>query len=58
MSLWTGLDNIIDYGQNGITYISQVLKRNRTLKVLNLSENKLDVQSLVMVAEALVSDLH
>ncbi|KIY47737.1 RNI-like protein, partial [Fistulina hepatica ATCC 64428] len=38
---------------NGITYLSQVLKRNRTLKVLNLSENKLDVQCLVVLAEAL-----
>ena len=40
--------------RNGITYIAQVLKRNRTLKVLNLSENKLDVQGLAAVAEALV----
>ena len=40
--------------QNGITYLAQVLKRNRTLKVLNLSENKLDVQGLVAIAEALV----
>lgn len=39
----------------GITYIAQVLKRNRTLKVLNLSENKLDVPCLVSIAEALVS---
>ncbi|TFY52667.1 hypothetical protein EVJ58_g9883, partial [Rhodofomes roseus] len=39
--------------RTGITYISQVLKRNRTLKVLNLSENKLDVQGLIAVAEAL-----
>ncbi|KAF8638634.1 hypothetical protein AX17_002059 [Amanita inopinata Kibby_2008] len=39
--------------RNGITYIAQVLKRNRTLKVLNLSENKLDVQCLVNIAEAL-----
>ncbi|PCH38969.1 RNI-like protein [Wolfiporia cocos MD-104 SS10] len=37
----------------GITYIAQVLKRNRTLKVLNLSENKLDVQGLIAIAEAL-----
>ncbi|KAI0646342.1 RNI-like protein [Trametes meyenii] len=37
----------------GITYIAQVLKRNRTLKVLNLSENKLDVQGLTTIAEAL-----
>ncbi|KAK2467301.1 hypothetical protein APHAL10511_000536 [Amanita phalloides] len=39
--------------RNGITYIAQVLKRNRTLKVLNMSENKLDVQCLVTIAEAL-----
>ncbi len=32
----------------------KVLKRNRTLKVLNLSENKLDVQRLIVIAEALV----
>lgn len=36
-------------------YIAQVLKRNRTLKLLNLSENKIDVQGLVYLAEALVS---
>lgn len=36
--------------------MAQVLKRNRTLKVLNLSENKLDMQCLVVIAEALVSD--
>lgn len=40
--------------QGGITYIAQVLKRNRTLKVLNLSENKLEVVGLVAIAEALV----
>jgi hypothetical protein len=40
--------------QNGVSYIAQVLKRNRTLKVLNLSENKLDVQGLVQIADALV----
>ncbi|GJN91076.1 hypothetical protein Rhopal_004091-T1 [Rhodotorula paludigena] len=39
--------------RNGVTYIAQVLKRNRTLKVLNLSENKIDAQGLVAVAEAL-----
>ncbi|EIM83836.1 uncharacterized protein STEHIDRAFT_170302 [Stereum hirsutum FP-91666 SS1] len=39
--------------RGGITYIAQVLKRNRTLKVLNLSENKLDMQGLVSIAEAL-----
>lgn len=47
---------IIAFCQTGITYLAQVLKRNRTLKVLNLSENKLDVQCLVIIAEALVSD--
>ena len=41
--------------QGGVTYIAQVLKRNRTLKVLNLSGNKIDVQGLATVAEALVS---
>ena len=40
--------------QGGVTYIAQVLKRNRTLKVLNLSENKLEVAGLVAIAEALV----
>ena len=40
--------------QAGITYVAQVLKRNRTLKVLNLSENKLEVTGLVAIAEALV----
>jgi len=47
----------LDRQQSGITYLAQVLKRNRTLKVLNLSENKLDVQCLVTIAEALVSYL-
>jgi len=46
---------LMSYDQAGISYIAQVLKRNRTLKVLNLSENKLDVQCLVAIAEALVS---
>ncbi|KAI0321438.1 hypothetical protein OF83DRAFT_1051221 [Amylostereum chailletii] len=39
--------------RTGISYIAQVLKRNRTLKVLNLSENKLSVQELVSIADAL-----
>ncbi|KDQ23487.1 hypothetical protein PLEOSDRAFT_1098225 [Pleurotus ostreatus PC15] len=39
--------------RNGVSYLAQVLKRNRTLKVLNLSENKLDVPCLVYIAEAL-----
>ncbi|GAA6018758.1 hypothetical protein JCM11491_003437 [Sporobolomyces phaffii] len=47
----------LDVKQNdlrgGVTYISQVLKRNRTLKVLNLSENKIDMLGLVSIAEAL-----
>lgn len=43
--------------KSGVTYIAQVLKRNRTLKLLNLSENKIDVQGLVTIAEALVSAL-
>ncbi|KAG1724709.1 uncharacterized protein EDB91DRAFT_1170321 [Suillus paluster] len=43
--------------RNGVTYLAQVLKRNRTLKVLNLSENKLDVPCLVSIAEALKYNL-
>ncbi|THH03300.1 hypothetical protein EW145_g6365 [Phellinidium pouzarii] len=43
--------------KTGIQYIAQVLKRNRTLKVLNLSENKIDVQGLIAVAEALKYNL-
>ncbi|KAF8552249.1 hypothetical protein OG21DRAFT_1498537 [Imleria badia] len=43
--------------RSGVTYLAQVLKRNRTLKVLNLSENKLDVQCLVAIAEALKYNL-
>ena len=39
--------------QTGVTYISQVLKRNRTLKVLNLADNKIAVDGLVAIAEAL-----
>ncbi|VDB95667.1 unnamed protein product [Peniophora sp. CBMAI 1063] len=39
--------------RTGVTYIAQVLKRNRTLRVLNLSENKLGVQELVAIADAL-----
>ena len=40
--------------KGGVTYIAQVLKRNRTLKVLNLSDNKIDSQGLMNIAEALV----
>ncbi|KIJ60815.1 hypothetical protein HYDPIDRAFT_31861 [Hydnomerulius pinastri MD-312] len=43
--------------RTGVSYLAQVLKRNRTLKVLNLSENKLDVQCLVSIAEALKYNL-
>ncbi|BGP25240.1 leucine-rich repeat containing protein 68 [Rhodotorula toruloides] len=39
--------------RNGVTYIAQVLKRNRTLKVLNLSENRIDSQGLIVIGEAL-----
>jgi hypothetical protein len=40
--------------QNGVVYIAQVLKRNRTLRVLNLSENKIEATGLAAIAEALV----
>lgn len=40
-----------------MSYIAQVLKRNRTLRSLNLSENKIEVQGLVLLAEALVSSV-
>lgn len=43
--------------QGGVSYIAQVLKRNRTLKVLNISENRLDMTGLLAVAEALVRSL-
>ncbi|KAJ7580302.1 hypothetical protein C8J56DRAFT_272227 [Mycena floridula] len=39
--------------RNGVTYLAQVLKRNRTLKVLNLAENKIDVAGLGVIADAL-----
>ncbi|GAA6008783.1 hypothetical protein JCM10207_001723 [Rhodosporidiobolus poonsookiae] len=39
--------------RNGVSYIAQVLKRNRTLKVLNLSENKVDIAGLTTLTEAL-----
>jgi protein phosphatase 1 regulatory subunit 37 len=39
--------------QNGVGYIAQVLKRNRTLKVLNLADNKIDGAGLALLAEAL-----
>lgn len=46
---------LILFLQGGITYISQVLKRNRTLRVLNVSDNKIDPSGLASLAEALVS---
>jgi len=36
-----------------VSYIAQVLKRNRTLKVLNLADNRIDGSGLALVAEAL-----
>ncbi|GAA5987902.1 hypothetical protein JCM10908_007265 [Rhodotorula pacifica] len=39
--------------RHGVTYVAQVLKRNRTLKTLNLSENKIDSHGLTAIAEAL-----
>lgn len=43
--------------QGGVNYIAQVLKRNQHLKVLNLSENRIDAAGLASLAEALVSYL-
>ncbi|KAJ1305225.1 hypothetical protein OPQ81_000254 [Rhizoctonia solani] len=39
--------------RGGVSYIAQVLKRNRTLKTLNLGDNRIEVQGLVQLAEAL-----
>ncbi|EJT99501.1 hypothetical protein DACRYDRAFT_17203 [Dacryopinax primogenitus] len=39
--------------RTGVTYIAQVLKRNRTLRVLNLAENRIDEKGLSSIAEAL-----
>lgn len=41
--------------RSGAAYLAQVLKRNRTLRVLNLSDNKIDMVGLVSLADALVS---
>lgn len=38
-----------------MSYIAQVLKRNKTLKVLNLGDNKIDAAGLQTLAQALVS---
>jgi hypothetical protein len=37
-----------------VFYLAQVLKKNRTLKVLNLAENRIDPVGLVHLADALV----
>ncbi|CAD6576198.1 MAG: hypothetical protein TREMPRED_001605, partial [Tremellales sp. Tagirdzhanova-0007] len=42
--------------KNGVGYIAQVLKRNRTLRVLNLSDNRIEAPGLAALAEALVSE--
>ncbi|KAJ9103242.1 hypothetical protein QFC21_002665 [Naganishia friedmannii] len=40
--------------RGGVNYIAQVLKRNQHLKVLNLSENRIDAAGLASLAEALI----
>lgn len=39
--------------RGGVVYLSQALKRNRTLKVLNLSDNGIEITGLVSIADAL-----
>jgi protein phosphatase 1 regulatory subunit 37 len=39
--------------RGGIVYLSQALKKNRTLKVLNLSDNNIEMSGLVAIADAL-----
>ncbi|KJD99826.1 hypothetical protein I311_06588 [Cryptococcus gattii NT-10] len=39
--------------RGGVTYIAQVLKRNRTLKILNLSSNSIPPAGLAVLAESL-----
>ncbi|KAF8320002.1 hypothetical protein DL93DRAFT_2220611 [Clavulina sp. PMI_390] len=39
--------------RNGVQFIAQVLKRNRTLKVLSLADNRIEVPGFVQIAEAL-----
>lgn len=46
-----------DVVQEGVVYIAQALKRNRTLRILNLSDNRVDSQGLAAIAEALVRHL-
>ncbi|TIA88893.1 hypothetical protein E3P81_03309 [Wallemia ichthyophaga] len=39
--------------RSSVNYIATVLKRNKTLKVLNLSENRIDYRGLLSISEAL-----
>ncbi|ETS62095.1 hypothetical protein PaG_03655 [Moesziomyces aphidis] len=39
--------------RGGVVYLAQVLKKNRTLRVLNLSDNNIEMPGLVAIAEAL-----
>lgn len=39
--------------RGGVNYLAQVLRKNRTLRVLNLSDNNIEMQGLVALAEAL-----
>ncbi|CAO1639286.1 unnamed protein product [Sympodiomycopsis kandeliae] len=39
--------------RGGVVYLAQVLRKNRTLRVLNLSDNNIDMQGLVAIADAL-----
>ncbi|KAJ1026872.1 hypothetical protein NDA16_002168 [Ustilago loliicola] len=43
--------------RGGVVYLAQVLKKNRTLRVLNLSDNNIEMPGLVAVAEALKYNL-
>lgn len=39
--------------RGGASYLGQALKKNRTLKVLNLSDNSIEIAGLVAIADAL-----
>lgn len=39
--------------RGGIVYLSQAIKKNRTLKVLNLSDNSIEMSGLMAIADAL-----
>ncbi|KAN0065602.1 hypothetical protein ACQY0O_000725 [Thecaphora frezii] len=39
--------------RGGVAYLAQALKKNRTLRVLNLSDNQIEMPGLVAIAEAL-----